>query len=119
MTYKLGEVEMQFVEIIWANEPLTSRALTVLAEEQLNWNRSTTYTILRKLCEKGILENNKAVVSTRISKEEYNGIQSEKFVAEQFSGSLPRFLAAFARRKQLSEKEIGEIEAIIQAHKEG
>ncbi len=96
VTYKLGEIEMKFAEIIWDNEPLTSRELTVLAEEKLNWNRSTTYTILRKLCEKGIFQNESATVTALITKEEYTSMQTEKFVEEQFAGSLPKFFAAFA-----------------------
>ncbi len=111
--YKLGEVEMKFAEIIWENQPLSSKELTVLAEEKLKWNRSTTYTILRKLCQKGIFSNDKATVTSLISKEEYTAIQSEKFVDETFSGSLPSFLASFSTRKKLSKKEIDDIQKII------
>ena len=92
ITYKLGEIEMKFAEIIWHNEPLTSRELTVLAEQKLNWNRSTTYTILRKLCEKGIFQNDSATVTALVTKEEYIDMQTQKFVEEEFAGSLPRFL---------------------------
>ncbi len=115
--YKLGEVEMQFADIIWQNEPLSSRELSVLAEKELRWNRSTTYTILRKLCQKGIFQNEKAVVTSVVSKDEYTAMQSERFVEDTFSGSLPSFLASFTMRKKLSEKEINEIMKIIDDNK--
>ncbi len=117
--YKLGEIEMQFADIIWKNEPLTSRELTVLAEQELTWNRSTTYTILRKLCEKGIFQNEKAQVTSLISKAEYTAMQSERFVADTFKGSLPSFLASFTMRKKLSDSEITEIMNIINENKGG
>ncbi len=117
--YKLGEVEMQFADIIWENEPLTSRELTVLAEKALSWNRSTTYTILRKLCQKGIFQNEKSKVTSLVSKAEYTAMQSERFVEDTFSGSLPNFLASFSLKKKLSDKEIDEIQAFIDKHREG
>ncbi len=116
--YKLGEIEMQFADIIWQNEPLSSRELTVLAEKELSWNRSTTYTILRKLCEKGIFQNEKAQVTSLVSKVEYTAMQSEQFVEDTFKGSLPGFLASFTTRKKLSDNEISEIMKIIDEHKE-
>lgn len=112
--YKLGEIETKFAEIIWENEPLTSKELTVLAEKKLSWNRSTTYTILRKLCQKGYFQNENAIVTSKMSKEEYKSIQSEQFVEESFEGSLPSFLASFTKRKKLSRKEIQEIKALIE-----
>ncbi len=117
--YKLGEIEMQFADIIWQNEPLTSRELTILAEKELSWNRSTTYTILRKLCTKGIFKNEKAQVASLVSKKEYTAMQSERFVEDTFKGSLPSFLASFTTRKKLSDNEISEIMKIIDEHKEG
>ena len=116
--YKLGEIEMRFCDIIWENEPLQSGELVKLAGQKLEWKKSTTYTILRKLCEKGILQNRDSVVSSLISKKDYNSLQTEKFVNENFSGSLPSFLTAFSSRKKLSEKEIGEIQKIIDKHRE-
>lgn len=113
--YKLGEIEMKFAEIIWKNEPLTSRELTVLAQKELSWNRSTTYTILRKLCQKGYFQNENATVTSKMSKEEYKSIQSEQFVDESFEGSLPSFLASFTKRKKLSSKEIKEIKDLIES----
>ncbi len=113
--YKLGEIEMKFAEIVWENEPLSSRELTVKAEEKLTWNRSTTYTILRKLCQKGILQNENAVVTSKISLMQYKSIQSEQFVVETFEGSVPSFLASFIKSKKLSSKDIEEIKALIES----
>lgn len=117
--YKLGEVEMRFADIIWENEPLASGELVKLAEAKLSWKKSTTYTILRKLCQKGILQNEEGIVSALITKAEYTALQSERFVEDTFSGSLPKFLAAFSLRKKLSDHEIEEIQQFIDQHKEG
>lgn len=117
--YKLGQIEMQFVDIIWENEPLASGELVKLAEVKLSWKKSTTYTILRKLCQKGILQNEGGIVSSLITKREYIALQSEKFVEDTFSGSLPKFLAAFSLRKKLSSHEIEEIQHFIDQHREG
>ena len=92
---KMGVVESNFADIIWANEPLHSRELVKLCEKELNWNRSTTYTVLRKLCERGIFQNNGGTVSSVLSKNDFYAVQSEQFVDETFEGSLPAFIAAF------------------------
>lgn len=115
---KLGVVESKFADIIWSNEPMTSRQLVEKAQEELDWNKSTTYTILRRLCERGIFQNENGTVSSLISKEEFFAVQSEQFVEETFAGSLPAFIAAFTQRKKLSKKEIEEIQAMIDAAKE-
>ncbi len=117
--YKLGEVEMKFVDIIWDNEPLASGELVKLAEAELSWKKSTTYTILRKLCEKRILKNENGKVTSLVTKLEYTAMQSEKFVEDTFSGSLPKFLASFSVRKKLSNKEIDEIQTFIDKYREG
>ncbi|MBR5319222.1 MAG: BlaI/MecI/CopY family transcriptional regulator [Peptococcaceae bacterium] len=111
--YKLGAVEMRFAEIIWTHEPLSSGQLVKLCEEELAWKKSTTYTILRRLCERGIFQNENSMVTSCISKEEFYARQSEAFVEESFDGSLPRFLAAFTRRKKLSEQEIAALQQLI------
>ena len=103
---KLGTVEMQFAEIIWANAPLSSGTLVTLCTEQLGWKKSTTYTVLKKLCTRG-------TVTPLISRAEYDAMQSTQFVEENFSGSLPAFLAAFTKKKALSQSEIDEIRAMI------
>lgn len=114
---KLGVVETHFAEIIWAHEPIGSRELAEICSRELNWKRPTTYNVLRKLCEKGIFQNVKGVVSSVLNREEYYGMQGEEFVEEAFCGSLPAFIAAFTSRKQLSDKEIAEIMNIINGEK--
>lgn len=118
ITYKLGEVETKFADLIWDNEPISSGELVKLAKDNLSWKKSTTYTVIRKLCEKGIFKNENGIVESLITKEEYMGIQSELFIEETFSGSLPKFLAAFSKRKNLSEKEVVEIQKLIDSQKE-
>ena len=93
--YKLAEGEMRFAEIVWENEPIKSGELVVKCEANLGWKKSTTYTVLKKLCVRGILENNESIVTSLISKEEYYKFKSHEFVEETFGGSLPKFLTAF------------------------
>lgn len=116
---KLGAVESRFAEIIWGNEPLHSRDLVRLCQQELNWKKPTTYTVLRKLCERGIFRNQDGMVSSVISREEFFSLQSEQFVQETFQGSLPAFLAAFSKRKALSREEIDEIRKMIDSYEEG
>lgn len=116
---KLGSVESRFADIIWQNEPLHSRELVALCQEQLHWKKPTTYTVLRKLCEKGFFQNTDGIVSARISREEYYAMQSEQFVDTAFSGSLPAFLAAFTSRKALSQEEVNQLRDMIDAFEKG
>lgn len=111
---KLGMVESRFANIVWENEPLTTKELVALCEKELNWKRTTTYTVLKKLCERGIFKAENSIVTALISKNEFYAIQSEKFVDETFAGSLPAFVAAFTSRKKPSEKEIEEIKRMIE-----
>ena len=110
---KLGAVESRFADIIWQNEPLYSRELVELCREELNWKKPTTYTVLRKLCERGFFQNVDGMVSSVISREEFHAMQSEQFIDTTFSGSLPAFLAAFAARKALSQEEIDQLRKMI------
>lgn len=110
---KLGAVETHFAEIIWDNEPIGSRELAEICNKELNWKRPTTYTVLRKLCEKGIFQNLNGIVSSVLSREEFYGMQGEEFVEEAFQGSLPAFIAAFTSRKKLSDREIDELIELI------
>lgn len=110
---KLGVVEAKFADIIWQNEPLTSGELVKLCLTELNWKKSTTYTVLKKLCDRGIFENEGGKVTSLLSKDEFFAMQSEKFVEETFSGSLPAFIAAFTQRKELSDADIEEIRRMI------
>ena len=114
--YKLGAVESRFADIIWANEPLHSRELVALCQAQLNWKKPTTYTVLRKLCERGIFQNTDGIVSSILSRQEFYARQSEQYVEETFAGSLPAFLAAFTTRKALSPKEVEEIRRMIDSY---
>ena len=110
---KMGAIESQFADIIWQAEPVGSTELVKLAARELDWKKSTTYTVLKRLCERGIFQNTDGVVSSLVSKSEFYAVQSEKFVEETFSGSLPAFLAAFTTRKKLSESEINELQELI------
>ena len=111
--YKLAEVESRVADLIWANEPMTSRRLAELAEEALSWKRTTTYTILKRLCDRGLFQNQSGQVTSLVSREEFYARQSEQFVEDNFQGSLPAFLAAFGSRKRLSDGEIQELQALI------
>lgn len=111
--YRLGEAEAAFAALIWDNEPLSSSRLVELCARELEWKKSTTYTVLRRLCQKGIFQNENGVVTSRVSREELAARQSEAFVDEAFGGSLPRFLAAFTRRKKLSEEEVAQLQRLI------
>ena len=111
--YRVGEVEMKFAEIIWGNEPLTSGELARLCEKELNWKKSTTYTILRRVCDRGLFRNEGGVVSSVVTKQEFITKQSTQFVEENFQGSLPGFVAAFTAGRKLSEEEIAQLQKII------
>ena len=116
---RLGPVESRFAELIWDGEPISSTELVHLAERELEWKKSTTYTVLKRLCEKGIFQNEGGVVTSRLSREEYAARQSEQFVEENFSGSLPAFLTAFTRRKKLTEEEIDQLQRLIERNRRG
>ena len=111
--YKLGEIESIFADIIWDNEPLSSRRLAELAQDRLDWKRTTTYTILKRLCDRELFRNEGGTVTSLVSREEFYARQSEIFVEETFHGSLPAFLAAFGSRKKLSDSEIDELQKVI------
>ena len=109
----LGAVEARFADLIWEHAPLSSRELVELAGRELGWKKSTTYTVLKKLCSRGLFRNVDSTVSVLVSREEYYGRQGRQFVQEAFHGSLPRFLAAFAGTEKLSEGDIAALEALI------
>ena len=116
--YQMGAVEARFADIIWENEPISSTELCRKSEEALKWKKSTTYTVLKRLCEKGIFQNNKGTVTSLISKQEFYAAQSEKFVDEAFDGSLPAFLAAFTARKGLTKDEVTALRKMIDEYEE-
>lgn len=115
--YIMTETEQQFAEIIWDNEPLGSGQLVKLASQKLNWKKSTTYTVLRKLCEKGIFKNEDTVIRAVISKEEYVRRKGEIYLEEHYNGSLPKFVAAFMDKKKLKRSEIEELAKMIEDYK--
>lgn len=117
MNIALGEMESRFADIIRENEGISSGELVKICAEEFDWKKSTTYTMLRRLCDKGICENKDGHVHTLISKEEIAAIKSDKLIKEDFGGSLPRFLAAFADRKKLSKSEIDEIQKMIDSYR--
>lgn len=117
--YKLGEMEQRFAELIWEHEPISTRSLTELCAARFNWKRTTTYTMLKRLCERRLFCNDEGKVIALMSKEDFLLGQGEQFLGENFSGSLPLFVAAFTRRNKLSETEINEIKLLINEHKEG
>lgn len=112
--YKLAEAEEKFAQIIWDHEPVGSSELVKICEKEMNWKKSTTYTVLKKLCEKGIFQNENAIVSAKLSREELYGMQSRKYVEDVFAGSLPRFLTAFCGGRKLSQAEIEEMRKFIE-----
>ena len=111
---RMGPAETQFAEIIWQNEPITSGELSRKAEEILNWKKTTSFTVLKRLCERGIFQNQKGTVTVLISREEFFALHSEQYVQETFGGSLPAFMAAFGTRKKLTDKEIDEMKKLIE-----
>ncbi len=115
---KLGVVESQFADLIWANAPISSGELVKLCQKQFDWKKSTTYTMLKRLCERGIFKNENGTVFTVMTKAEFGAAQSEKIIEDSFSGSLPAFIAAFASRKKLSEEDVDEIQKMIDSFRE-
>ena len=114
--YRLGVVETRFAELIWANEPLTSGELVKLCAKELEWKKSTTYTVLKKLCDRGIFQNQDGLVTSVLSQKEFQSRQSRRFVEDTFSGSLPAFIAAFAEGGELSDRELLEIRRMIDSY---
>ena len=117
--YKLGEVETRFARLIWENEPLGSGELVKRCAEKLGWKKSTTYTVLKKLCEKGYFRNENGTVTSLISEEEMRAQESRRFVEDSFGGSLPAFLTAFSSERKLSDEEVADIRRMIDAYGKG
>ena len=111
--YKLGLVEAKFAETIWNNEPISSSELAKICLTELAWKKSTTYTVLKRLCDRGIFVNKNGMVSSLISKNDFYALQSEEVVNDSFSGSLPAFVAAFSSRKKLTDEEINQLQDMI------
>ena len=118
-TPKIFESEYRFCEILWENQPVTSSELVRLCREKLDWKKSTTYTVIRRLSERGVLKNENSIVTALVSKADVQSAESEEIVNRTFSGSLPSFIAAFTRKQSLTDEEINEIQQLINAHKTG
>ncbi len=116
---ELGAVQERFADLVWEHEPIGSGELVRLCEKELHWKKPTTYTVLRKLCEKGLLRNEGGVVTSRISREDFYSAKSEQIVQDSYQGSLPAFVAAFISRKDLTAREAEEIQKMIDAFREG
>lgn len=112
---KMGTAEARFADIIWANEPITSGQLAKIGATDFNWKKTTSHTVLNRLCERGLFKKENGVVISLISRDEYYARHSEQYVEETFGGSLPAFLAAFGTRKKLSDKEIEELQRVIES----
>jgi predicted transcriptional regulator len=115
--YELGAVQERFADLVWENEPIASGELVKLCEKRLHWKKPTTYTVLRKLCEKGLLRNDDGVVRACVPQKEYYAAKSGQVVADSFHGSLPAFVAAFVSNRGLSAQEAAEIQEMIDAFK--
>ena len=115
---KLGVVESHFADIVWDNAPLSTKTLVEICQKELNWKRTTTYTVLKKLCDRGIFSVKDRLISVKLSKDEYHAIQSQQFVHENFSGSLPAFIAAFTTRQTLTPAEQKQIKAWLDSLEE-
>lgn len=111
--FKIGTAEARFADLIWQNEPITSGQLAKLGAAEFNWKKTTSFTVLKRLCERGLFQNQSGTVTSLVSREDFYARHSEQYVEETFGGSLPAFLAAFGTRKKLSDKEIDELQKII------
>lgn len=118
VVYIMTEAEKLLADLIWEKEPVGSGELVKLAAEQLNWKKSTTYTVLRKICENEIFVNNDSVVTSLMSREEYTRLKGERYLEENYNGSLPGFVAAFLKKQKLSKKEVEELAQLIEDYKE-
>ena len=110
---RLGAVEARFADIIWQNAPLSSGELVKLCAQELEWKKSTTYTVLKKLCERGIFQNKGSIVTPLISRQAFYARQSQRFVEETFDGSLPAFIAAFSSGGEISREDLAEIRRML------
>lgn len=118
MKILLGMVEARFADIVWQNAPMTTLKLVELCAQELNWKRTTTYTVLKKMCNRGIFETKNSMITVLISKNEFYAMQSEEYVQENFQGSLPAFIAAFTSRKTPSKEELQELQKLIDSYGE-
>ncbi|MBO4495307.1 MAG: BlaI/MecI/CopY family transcriptional regulator [Clostridiales bacterium] len=116
---ELGAVQLRFADIVWAHEPVGSGELVKICEKELKWKKPTTYTVLRKLCEKGLLKNENGVVTSLVPRDEFYAARSEQIVEDSYKGSLPAFVASFISRKELTPEEADQIQQMIDEFKKG
>lgn len=116
MNIELGAVQERFADIVWAHEPIESGELVKICEKELNWKKSTTYTVLHKLCDKKLLQNQKGTVTSLISREDFYASKSVQIIAESYQESLPSFVAAFISRKKLTAEEAEKIRKLIDSY---
>ena len=115
---RFGEVEKRFADIVWEKVPITTKDLIIVCEKEFNWKRTTTYTVLKKFCERGIFKTENSVVSALVTRDYYYTVQGEIFLEEAFSGSLPAFIAAFSKKNNISETDFTAISEILSKYKE-
>ena len=118
-TPKIHESEYRLCLIVWEREPLSAVALAKLCRERLDWKRTTTYTVVKRLCERGILRNDDGIVTSLVSKADAQKSEIDELVEKRFEGSLPAFIAAFTRSRKLSDKELDEVQSMIDRIRRG
>lgn len=118
-TPKIFEKEYRFCLILWEHEPVSRADLAKLCEEQLGWKATTTYTVVKRLCDRGVLQNENSIITSLVSKDEAQASEIDGFVEEKFEGSLPAFFAAFTKRQKISEDELDELQAMIDRARKG
>lgn len=116
---KIHESEYRFCLIMWEHEPVTAVELVKLCQEQLGWKRTTTYTVIKRLCERGVLRNENSIITSLISKEEAQACEIDELVDKKFEGSLPAFIAAFTKHQNMSEEELDEVQGMIDRIRKG
>ena len=117
MSPKIFESEFRFCMILWDHEPIRSMELAKLCKEQLGWSKTTTYTVIKRLSERGVVKSENAVVTSLVSRQEAQASEIDELVEKRFSGSLPAFVAAFTSRKDISEAELDAVQAMIDRHR--
>ena len=117
-TPKIFESEYRFCLLLWENEPVNSTKLVSLCKEKLGWSKATTYTVIRRLSERGVVKNENAVVTSLVSKEEAQKSRLNEMVEETFEGSMPAFIAAFSKSKRLSKEEVEQLRQLIDSYEE-
>jgi predicted transcriptional regulator len=117
--FKLAPGEAKFADLIWAHAPIASPELVKLSEREMNWKKSTTYTVLKKLCGRGIFKNENALITALLTRDEFYANRSVKYVDDTYGGSLPKFITSFVSGRKLTDKQADEIQRLIDEYREG